>query len=79
MALSSAAVKDVAERAARTFAQTFLAMYAPVVLGAGSLGSLLDVSTADKAATAAIAAVFSVVMGLVGVKVGSSKDDASAL
>lgn len=79
MALSSAAVKDVAERAARTFAQTFLAMYAPVVLGAGSLGGLLDVSTADKAATAAIAAVFSVVMGLVGVKVGSSKDSASAL
>lgn len=71
MALSSAAVKDVAERAVRTFVQTFLALYAPVVLGAGSLGGLLDVSTADKAATASIAAVFSIVAGLVGTKVGS--------
>lgn len=71
MALSSAAVKDVAERAVRTFVQTFLAMYAPVVLGAGSLGGLLDVSTADKAATAGIAAVFAIVVGLVGTKVGT--------
>lgn len=71
------AVKDVAERAVRTFVQVFLAMYAPVVLGAGSLGGLLDVSTADKAATAGVAAVFSIVMGLVGAKMGSSPDDAS--
>jgi hypothetical protein len=75
--MNTAAVKDVAERALRTFVQTFLAMYAPVVLGAGSLGGLLDVSTADKAATAGVAAVFSVVMGLVGVKLGSSNEDAS--
>lgn len=75
--MSTEAVKDVAERAARTFAQTFLALYAPVVLGAGSLGGLLDLSTADKAATSALAAVFSVVMGLVGVKLGSSPEDAS--
>lgn len=79
MALSSAAVKDVAERAVRTFVQVFLAMYAPVVLGAGSLGGLLDVSTADKAATAGIAAVFSIVMGLVGTKVGSTPDNGSAV
>lgn len=79
MALSSAAVKDVAERAVRTFAQVFLAMYAPVILGAGSLGGLLSVSTADKAATAGVAAVFSVLMGVVGSKLGSSKDNASAL
>lgn len=79
MALSSAAVKDVAERAVRTFAQVFLAMYAPVVLGAGSLGGLLDVSTADKAATAGIAAVFSIVMGLVGTKAGSSPDNGSVV
>jgi hypothetical protein len=71
------AVKDVAERAVRTFVQVFLAMYAPVVLGAGSLGGLLDLSTADKAATAGIAAVFTVLTGLLGVKVGSSPDDAS--
>lgn len=75
--LSSAAVKDLAERALRTFSQTFLALYSPVVLGAGSLGGLLDVSTADKAATAGVAAVFSLVMGVVGVKLGSSSDNAS--
>ena len=77
MALSREAVKDVAERAARTFAQTFLALYAPVVLGAGSLHGLLDLSTADKAATAGIAAVFSVLTGLVGVNLGSNGDNAS--
>jgi TRAP-type C4-dicarboxylate transport system permease large subunit len=77
--LSSAAVKDLAERAGRTFAQTFLALYAPVVLGAGSLGGLLSVSTADKAATAGIAAVFSLVMGYVGVRAGSTKDNGSVL
>lgn len=75
--MSRDAVKDVAERAVRTFAQVFLAMYAPVVLGAGSLGGLLSLSTADKAATAGVAAVFSVLTGLLGVKLGSSGDDAS--
>ncbi|MFD4474721.1 holin [Streptomyces sp. NPDC058471] len=74
---SKEALRDVAERAVRTFVQTFLAVYAPVVLGAGSLGGLGDLSTADKAATAGIAAVFSIVMGLVGAKTGSSEDDAS--
>jgi hypothetical protein len=75
--LSSAAVKDVAERAVRTFAQVFLATYAPVVLGAGSLGGLLDLSVADKAATAGVAAVLTIVMGVLGVKAGSSEDNAS--
>jgi hypothetical protein len=79
MAYSREALKDLAERAARTFGQTFLAMYAPVVLGAGSLGGLLDLSTADKAATAGVAAVFSLVTGLFGVHAGSSKDNASVL
>lgn len=77
LGLSTEAVKDVAERALRTFAQTFLAMYAPVVLGAGSLGGLLDLSAADKAATAGVAAVLTVVMGVVGVKLGTSSEDAS--
>lgn len=75
--LSVPAVKDVAERAVRTFVQTFLAVYAPVVLGAGSLGGLLDLSVADKAAVAGVAAVFTVVMGVIGVKSGTSPDDAS--
>lgn len=76
---SSAALKDVAERAVRTFAQAFLALYAPVVVGASHLGGLLNLSVADKAATAGVAAVFSVVVGLLGVRVGSSRDDASVL
>jgi hypothetical protein len=75
--LTLEAVKDVAERSVRTFVQTFLALYAPVVLGAGSLGGLLSLSTADKAATAGLAAVFAVVMGTVGAKAGSSEDNAS--
>lgn len=79
MALSKAAVKDIAERAARTFAVAFLAVYAPVVLGAGSLGGIVDLSVADKAATAGVAALFTVVLGLLGVQFGSSKDDASVL
>lgn len=74
---SREAVKDIAERAGRTFAVAFLALYAPVVLGATSLGGLIDLSVADKAATAGVAALFTVLVGLVGVKVGSSKDDAS--
>jgi hypothetical protein len=79
MALTRSAVKDVAERAARTFVVAFAAVYAPVVLGAGSLGGLLDLSVADKAATAGVAALASVVLGLLGVKLGSSRDDASVL
>ena len=71
------AVKDIAERAVRTFAVAFLALYAPVVLGAGTLGGLIDLSVADKAATAGVAAVFTVLVGLVGVKLGKSGDDAS--
>lgn len=77
LGLNAEAVKDVAERAVRTFVQTFLAMYAPVVLGAGSLGGLLDLSTADKAAAAGVAAVLSLVMGVLGVQAGSTEDNAS--
>jgi hypothetical protein len=75
--LNAQAVKDIAERATRTFVQTFLAVYAPVVLGAGSLGGLLDLGVADKAAVAGIAAVLTIVMGVLGVKAGSSDKDAS--
>lgn len=71
------AVKDIMERSVRTFVQTFLAMYAPVVLGAGSLGGLLDLSVADKAAAAGVAAVLTVIMGVIGVRAGSSEDNAS--
>lgn len=77
MAISREAVKDIAERAVRTFVVAFAAVYAPVVLGAGSLGGVIDLSVADKAATAGVAALFTVVLGLIGVKAGSSPDDAS--
>lgn len=75
--VNSEAVKDLAERAVRTFAQTFLALYAPVVLGATSLGGVLSLGVADKAAAAGVAAVLSLVMGVLGVKAGSSEDNAS--
>lgn len=73
------AMRDVAERAVRTFVVAFLGTYAPVVLGAGSLGGLLSLSVADKAATAGVIALFTVVLGLFGAKVGSSDKDASVL
>lgn len=71
------ALEDLVERALRTFAQVFLATYAPVVLGAGSLGGLLDLSVADKAATAGVAAVFSIVTSVLGAKLGTSDEDTS--
>lgn len=71
------AFKDVAERAVRTFAVAFLALYAPVVLGADSLGGLIDLSVADKAAAAGVAAVLTAGLGALGVQLGGSKDDAS--
>lgn len=74
---SREAVKDIAERAVRTFVVAFLALYAPVVLGASSLGGLIDLSVADKAATAGVAALFTALLGAIGVKLGSSSDDAS--
>lgn len=75
--MTKAALVDTVERAARTFAQVFLALYAPVVLGADSFGGLLDLSVADKAATAGVAALFSMILSAVGAKVGSSPDDGS--
>ena len=77
--ISKSAVVDIAERAGRTFVVAFLAVYAPVVLGAGSLGGLVDLSVADKAATAGVAALLSVVLGLLGVQVGTSRHDASVM
>jgi hypothetical protein len=79
MAISKEAVKDIAERAVRTFVVAFAAVYAPVVLGASSLGGIIDLSVADKAATAGVAALFTVALGLLGVKAGGSSDNASVL
>lgn len=77
MRLSREAVGDIAERTFRTFVVAFLALYAPVVLGADSLGGLLDLSVADKAATAGVAAVFTSLLAVAGVRLGGSGDDAS--
>ncbi len=66
MNLSREAVRDIAERVVRTFVITFVALYAPVLLGAHSLGDLLDLSVADKAATAGVVSVLSLVLGLIG-------------
>lgn len=63
-------VKELASRAARTFAGAFAAVYAPVILGAGHLSALVDLSVADKAATAGLAAVASIVLGLLGIQTG---------
>lgn len=76
MSVSKKFVTDLAERAVKTFVQVFLVTYAPVVLGAGSLGGLSDLSVASKAATAGIAAVFSIVLSLVSGQSGD-KDSAS--
>lgn len=75
--MSREALKDIAERAARTFVAAFAMLYAPVVLGADSLGGLIDLSVADKAAAAGVAAVVTVLLGAIGVKLGSSGDNAS--
>lgn len=77
--LSKEALKDVVERAVRTFVTVFAATYAPVILGASSLGGLIDLSIADKAATAGVAAVLTAVLGLAGTRMGSSKDNGSVL
>lgn len=69
-------LRDLLERALKTFAQVFLVTYAPVVLGAGSLGGLGSLSVADKAATAAVAAVFSVVTSYFGFQVGDKDSGA---
>jgi len=79
LGLTTAAIKDLGERAIRTFVQVFVALYIPVITGADSLGGLLDLSVADKAATSAIAAVIALIMGYFGTQAGSSKNDASVL
>lgn len=77
--LSFEALKDLGERAIRTFVQAFFALYAPVVLGADSLGGILDLSVIEKAATAGLAAVIALFMGVAGTRTGTTKDNASAL
>lgn len=71
--MSGKLLRDLAERAARTFAQAFLAAYGL------DLASVLNGDLATKAAMAGGAAVLSLVMGLVGSRVGSSRDDGSVL
>lgn len=65
------AVKDVVERAARTAAQAFLGVYGL------DLMDVLSTDMAEKGLAAAASAVLAMAMGLVGTKVGSSRDNAS--
>ena len=69
--MSMDAVKDVAERAARTAAQAFLGVYGL------DLANVLSTDLAEKGLAAAASAVLAVLMGLVGSKMGSNPDDAS--
>ena len=77
--MSREAIFDVLERALRTFIQVFIGLYTPVLLGANSLGGLIDLSIAEKAAVSGIAAVLALFMGAVGTQTGSSEDNASVL
>ncbi len=77
--MSREAVLDVAERAIRTFVAVFLGLYVPVLVGAETLGGMVDMNMLAKAATAGVAAVITVIIGVIGTQVGSSKDDASVL
>lgn len=69
--LSKEALRDVAERAVRTFAQAFLATYGL------DLAKVTNLDLAAQAATAGGAAVLAVVLGVIGVHFGSSKENAS--
>lgn len=63
-------VVKVVEHGVMAWVGTFLVTYSPVVLNASSLHSLLDLSVADKAATAALAGVMAMVLANLGLKVG---------
>lgn len=76
--MSKSALKDIAERVVRTFVAAFLALYLPTILGASTLGGLWNAGVADQAAAAGVAAVVTLVIGLLGVQVNGS-DDASML
>lgn len=71
LGMSMAAVKDVAERMARTAAQAFLGVYGL------DLANVLSTDLAEKGLAAAASAVLAALMGLVGTKLGTSSDDAS--
>lgn len=66
---------DVGERSLFTFVATFVALYAPVLLSVSTGANwhvLLNLSFAQKAIVAGLAAVFTVVKGAVGTTVGDT-------
>ena len=63
----------VGERGLMAGVTAFVATYSPVILSADSLHSLLDLSVADRAATAGVAAVFMLVVSALGLKVGDKE------
>lgn len=76
--MTKKAAIDIAERTVRTFVAAFLGLYTPVLLGADSLRQLVDLSVADKAATAGVVAVVTLIIGLLGAQV-NDKDTSSVL
>ena len=76
--ITKKAALDLAERVVRTFVAVFAGLYVPAILGADSLDKLVDLSLADKAATAGVVAVLTLLLGVIGVNVKDG-DDASLL
>ena len=69
-------VIDAAERVFFTFVETFLALYAPVIFSAVSNAAwaqMLDLSLAQKAAVAGLAAVFVVLKSVAASFVGDTQ------
>lgn len=70
--------RDLTERVAATFVGAFLALYLPYILTDGStVENLADMSVLSKAAVAGVAAVLSLVKGLVAKRLAGSPDSAS--
>ena len=65
------AVKDIAERVARTAGQAFVGAYGL------DLADVLNTSNLEKGGLTAALAVLALITGLVGSRMGSSPDDAS--
>lgn len=69
--------RDLAERVFATFVMTFLSVWTvPVMAGGGTWETVSDLSTVQKAAVAALAAVLSLIKGAIAKAVGD-EDSAS--
>ncbi len=65
-------VRDLAERVGATFVMAFLALYLPPLLMDGAaVENLADLSVLSKAATAGVAAMLSLIKGLLAQRYGN--------